>query len=94
MEKKKQLEFLNTLRFISVIWIVFAHFNYQFFSHYFTENILENFCYNNTSWLYCFFYGVTGKYAVAMMFMPLAIPLLIPKKEQKKVPQIPSKTRV
>jgi hypothetical protein len=34
------------------------------------------------------------QYAIAMMFMPLAIPLLIPKKEQKKVPQIPSKTRV
>lgn len=67
MEKKKQLEFLNTLRFISVIWIVFAHFNYQCFSHYFTENILENFFYNNTSWLYWIFYGITGKYAVAMM---------------------------
>lgn len=67
MEKKKQLEFLNTLRFISVIWIVFVHFNYQCFSHYFTENILENFCYHNTSWLYWTFYGVTGKYAVAMM---------------------------
>lgn len=67
MEKKKQLEFLNTLRFMAVIWIVFAHFNYQCFSHYFTENILENFCYHNTSWLYWIFYGITGKYAVAMM---------------------------
>lgn len=67
MEKKKQLEFLNTLRFISVIWIVFAHFNYQCFSHYFSENILESFCYHNTSWLYWIFYGITGKYAVSMM---------------------------
>lgn len=67
MEKKKQFEFLNTLRFISVIWIVFAHFNYQCFAHYYSENILETFCYNNTSWLYWIFYGVTGKYAVAMM---------------------------
>lgn len=67
MEKKKQLEFINTLRFIAVIWIVFAHFNYQCFSHYYTENILEGFCYHNTSWLYWLFYGITGKYAVAMM---------------------------
>lgn len=67
MEKKKQFEFLNTLRFLSVILIVFTHFNYQCFSHYYTENILENFCYNNTSWLYWIFYGITGKYAVAMM---------------------------
>ena len=67
MEKKKQLEFLNTLRFLSVILIVFAHFNYQCFSYYFSENILENFCYHNTSWLYWIFYGITGKYAVAMM---------------------------
>ena len=67
MEKKKQLEFLNTLRFISVIWIVFAHFNYQCFSHYYTENILENLCYSTNSWLYWIFYGITGKYAVAMM---------------------------
>ena len=35
-------------------------------SHY-PENILESFCYNNTSVLYWLFYGVTGKYAVAMM---------------------------
>lgn len=67
MEKKKQFEFLNTLRFISVIWIVFAHFNYQCFSHYYAESILENLCYHNTSWLYWIFYGITGKYAVAMM---------------------------
>lgn len=67
MEKKKQLEFINTLRFISVVWIVFTHFNYQCFSHYYTENILESFCYHNTSWLYWILYGITGKYAVAMM---------------------------
>ena len=67
MEKKKQLEFLNTLRFLAVIVIVFAHFNYQCFSHYFDQNILESFCYHPTSWLYWLFYGVTGKYAVAMM---------------------------
>ena len=67
MEKKKQLEFLNTLRFLFVILIVFTHFNYQCFSHYFSENILERFCYHNTSWLYWLFFGVTGKYAVAMM---------------------------
>ena len=67
MEKKKQLEFINTLRFLSVVWIVFAHFNYQCFSHYFQENILQDFCYNSASWLYWIFYGITGKYAVAMM---------------------------
>lgn len=67
MEEKKQLEFLNTFRFISVIWIVFAHFNYQCFSHYFPENIFETFLYNPSSWLYWIFYGITGKYAVAMM---------------------------
>ena len=67
MEKKKQFEFLNTLRFVAVVWIVFAHFNYQCFSHYYNENILGNYLYNNTSWLYYIFYGITGKYAVSMM---------------------------
>lgn len=67
MENKKQLEFLNTLRFLSVILIVFAHFNYQCFSSYYTQNILDSFWYNNNSWLYWIFYGVTGKYALAMM---------------------------
>lgn len=67
MEKNKQLEFLNTLRFLSVILIVFAHFNYQAFGKYFSQNILESFCYHNTSFLYWIFYGITGKYAVAMM---------------------------
>lgn len=67
MDKKKQLEFLNTLRFLSVILIVFAHFNYQCFSKYYSENILDSFWYNNSSWLYWIFYGITGKYAVAMM---------------------------
>lgn len=67
MEKKKQFEFLNTLRFISVIWIVFAHFNYQCFSNYYSENILSSFFYNSSSPLYYIFYGITGKYAVAMM---------------------------
>lgn len=67
MEQKKQYEFLNTLRFVAVIWIVFAHFNYQCFSHYFTENIFDNYLYNNSSWLYWIFYGITGKYAVSMM---------------------------
>lgn len=67
MENKKQLEFLNTLRFLSVILIVFTHFNYQCFSHYYSNNILESFWYHDTSWLYWIFYGVTGKYAVAMM---------------------------
>lgn len=67
MEKKKQFEFLNTLRFISVIWIVFAHFNYQCFSHYYSDHIFGSILYNNSSPLYYIFYGITGKYAVAMM---------------------------
>lgn len=82
MEKKKQLEFINTLRFLAVIWIVFAHFNYQCFSYYAQNNILEKFCYNNTSWLYWIFYGVTGKYAVAMMCIISGF--LVAKKFYKK----------
>ena len=67
MEQKKQLEFLNTFRFLAVLWIVFAHFNYQCFSQFFSENIFENYLYNPSSWLHWIFYGITGKYAVAMM---------------------------
>lgn len=67
MEQKKQLEFLNTFRFLAVIWIVFAHFNYQCFAHFFSKNIFENYLYNRSSWLSLIFYGATGKYAVAMM---------------------------
>ena len=67
MEQKKQLEYLNTFRFLAVVWIVFAHFNYQCFSNYFNQNLLSDFFYNSTFWLSWLFYGITGKYAVAMM---------------------------
>ena len=80
MEKKKELEFLNTLRFISVIWIIFAHFNYQYFAHYFTTNILDSMYYNQ--WTFWIFYGLTGKYAVAMMCIISGF--LVAKKFYKK----------
>lgn len=86
MENKKQLEFLNTLRFLSVILIVFAHFNYQCFSNYYTENIIESFWYNSASWMYWIFYGITGKYAVAMMCIISGF--LVAKKFYKKAVDI------
>ncbi len=82
MEKKKQLEFLNTLRFLAVVWIVFAHFNYQCFSNYYEQNILSDLCYNSKSFLYWIFYGITGKYAVSMMCIISGF--LVAKKFYKK----------
>lgn len=66
-KKKSQLEYLNTLRFLAVLFICFAHFNYQCFSKVVSNNILEQFFYHNNYWTYYLFYGYTGKYAVAMM---------------------------
>lgn len=67
MEKKKQLEYLNTLRFMAVIFIVFAHFNYQVFGKIMEKNILDSFFYNKSLWTYYLLSGFKGKYAVAMM---------------------------
>ena len=44
MEKnKKQMEYLNTLRFLSVVLILFTHYNYQCYSLYVNNNILSTF---------------------------------------------------
>lgn len=61
MENKKQMEFLNTLRFLSVIIIVFAHFNYQCFGQFFSQNILDDFCYNQRRMDVLYFFWDNGK---------------------------------
>lgn len=83
MEKnRKQMEYLNTLRFLSVVLILFTHYNYQCYSLYVNNNILSTFFYNNNLWTYIITSGITGKLALAMMCIISGF--LVAKKFNKK----------
>ena len=79
---KKQMEYLNTLRFLSVVLILFTHYNYQCYSLYVNNNILSTFFYNNSVWTYIITSGITGKLALAMMCIISGF--LVAKKFNKK----------
>lgn len=66
-EKKPQLEYLNTLRWLAVVLILFTHFNYQCFNNYSQADILTPFVYSKNNWTYIITSFLTGKFALSMM---------------------------
>ena len=67
VEKKPQLEYLNTLRWLAVVFILFTHFNFQCFSNYSEHDILTAFVYSPNNWTYILTSCFTGKLALSMM---------------------------
>lgn len=66
-ENKPQLEYLNTLRWVAVILILFTHYNFQCFNNYSENDILSTYIYNQNIWTYFFTSCLTGKFALSMM---------------------------
>lgn len=62
----KRIDYIDTLRFIAVVFIVFTHFDEQCFYEIFNTSVATT-VFSPPSPFHWYFYGITGKYALAMM---------------------------
>lgn len=66
MNKREKLDYIDTLRFLATFFIVFVHFDNECFS-YFMDSTVSAKLFSPDYWTGWFLYGVTGKFALAVM---------------------------
>lgn len=63
---KREFDYIDTLRFLAIFFIVFAHFDGECFNYFMHSTVTEKFFFPG-HWLSFILFGHTGKYALAIL---------------------------
>lgn len=66
MNQKRTTEWLSFFRCLAILFIIWAHYEYQVFALYEGTNLSMKYFFPPAKSA-CFFYGITGKYALAVL---------------------------